>query len=146
MPEPVDVVLRLLEAVEARDWEAAGALLHPALTCEWPHSAELLQGADAWLELQRDYPEGWSLRVLGTVAHGDDVAAQVEVAHGADVFHCASFAVVRDGLVRRLTEYWTQLGGEEPPAWRAGRYGRLTAVSGPGRLVPDGTSADRPQN
>src|SRR5687767_820633 len=72
MPEPADVVLRLLEAVQARDWEAAGALLHPALTCEWPHSAERLEGAEAWLELQRDYPEGWSLRVLGTVADGHD--------------------------------------------------------------------------
>ena len=64
MPEPADVVLSLLAAVQARDWEAASALLHPALTCEWPHSAELLDGAHAWLALQRDYPEGWSLRVL----------------------------------------------------------------------------------
>ena len=37
--------------------------------------------------------------MLGTVAEGEDVAAQVEVAHGDDVFHCAAFAVVRDGLV-----------------------------------------------
>jgi len=142
MPEPADVVVRLHEAVQARDWGAARVLLHPTLRCEWPHSAEELHGADAWVDLQRTYPEGWSLRVLGTVAEGDDVAAQVEVVHGDHVFHCASFAVVRDGLVRRLTEYWTELGGEPPPGWRAGRYARLAAVSGPGRLEPE----ERAQN
>lgn len=108
---------------DARDWDGVAELLAEDAVVEWPDTAERFEGREAYVRVNREYPEGWSIRVLRVVAdtaHPDQVVSEVEVPQkGVGVFRAASFWTVRDGLIERGTEYWTTVGGEAPPAWRA---------------------------
>lgn len=114
-----DLVHELWTRFEAREWDAAQALLAPDFTCEWPHSGERMRGAAAFIAVNREYPEGWAIRVVRVVAQGDQVVSEIEVTHGPKVFHAASFFTVAAGKLARVTEHWVEAGHEEPPAWRA---------------------------
>lgn len=109
--------------MEARDWDGVAELLAADAVVEWPDTAERFVGREACVGVNREYPAGWSIRVLRVVAdtdHPDQVVSEVEVPQeGVGVFRAASFWTVRDGLILRGTEYWTTVGGETPPAWRA---------------------------
>ena len=48
----------------------------------------------------------------------EGVAAQVRVIHGDDVFWCAGFYTVTDGVIVRGVEHWVTEGSEDPPEWR----------------------------
>ena len=113
-----EVVERLWTSLQARDWETATSCLHEDFVAEWPHSRERFRGREAYIAMQRAYPEGWSIRVLRLVAQEELVAAEVEVLHGEQVFFCAAFATVEGERVRRATEYWVTAGSEERPEWR----------------------------
>lgn len=109
--------------MEARDWDGVAALLAEDAVVEWPDTAERFVGREACVGVNREYPEGWSIRVLRVVAdtdHPDQVVSEVEIPQkGVGVFRAASFWTVRDGRIVQGTEYWTTVGGETPPAWRA---------------------------
>ncbi len=111
-----DLIRRLHERYQARDWSAAEALLHPDVQLRMPATAEVFTGRDRVLALQVDYPEPWGeLRVLRVVDGGPCVAAvEVEVAAPDQVFRCAGFWETREGLLYRGTEYWVTVGGDEP--------------------------------
>jgi ketosteroid isomerase-like protein len=108
---------------EARDWCGVAELLAEDAVVEWPDTAERFAGREAYVGMNKVYPEGWSVRVLRVVAdhdHPDQVVSEVEVPQkGVGVFRVASFWTVREGLIVRGTEYWTTVGGESPPTWRA---------------------------
>ena len=58
--------------------------------------------------------------MLRIVADSDQVVSEVEVPHeDLGVFRVASFWTVAGDQITRGTEYWTSLGAEESPAWRA---------------------------
>ena len=114
-----DLVHELWRLFEARDWDAAEALLAPDFVCEWPHSGERMRGAASFVAVNREYPEGWSIRVRWVIAQGDQVVSEVDVVHGEKTFHAASFFTVAGGKLARATEYWVEAGHEAPPAWRA---------------------------
>jgi hypothetical protein len=108
------------ESIQARDWDAARALLADECVTEWPHSRERFDGADAFIEVNRAYPEGWHITVLRVVADGDTAASEIRVDHDDDVYFAASFFEFGpDGLVTRLHELWVTSPYEEPAAWRA---------------------------
>ena len=120
MSEPRDVVRRLWERFQARDWEGAAELLADDVVVDWPHTHERLRGRSNVIGFNREYPEGWTIRVLRVLQEGDIAVAEVAVDQEGDgTYHVASFTEVRDGLVRRATEYWVDPPREEPASWRA---------------------------
>lgn len=120
MSEPAAVVRSLWERFQARDWDAAGELLADDLVVEWPQTRERIRGRQNVIAVNRNYPEGWTIRVLRVLQDGDVAVSEVAVDHvDHGTFHAASFFEVRDGLIVRATEYWVDPPTAEPPAWRA---------------------------
>ena len=76
-------VERLWAAVQGRDWVAAREQLAENVTIDWPATGERFSGRDRYLEVQRIYPEGWSIEVLTLVREGSQVAVEARVPHGA---------------------------------------------------------------
>lgn len=114
------VVHALWDRIEARDWTGVGALLAEDVVVDWPVTGERIKGRDNFVAVNREYPDGWSIKVIDVLAHGARVASEVEVPHvELGVFRVASFWTVRDGLIVAGREYWTDLGGEDAPQWRA---------------------------
>lgn len=107
----------LWAAVQVRDWQAMRALLHDRLQATWWTSGERFNGAQAFVDVQACYPEGWTLHVL-EVARLDDgrVLSLLRVDHPPQHFFATSIARVDDGRVATIDEYWAT--GEAPPAWR----------------------------
>jgi ketosteroid isomerase-like protein len=118
--EPSQVVETLWNRIQARDWSGVADLVADDAVIDWPISRERIIGSSNFVAVNREYPEGWSIRVLNIVASGDQVVSEVEVPHGdLGIFRAASFWTVRDGRILRATEYWTSLGADESPQWRA---------------------------
>ncbi|MFL5798159.1 MAG: nuclear transport factor 2 family protein [Actinomycetota bacterium] len=108
------------ESIQARNWDAARSLLADGCVVEWPHSRERFDGGDAYIEMNRAYPEGWRITVMRVVADGDQVASEIRVEQGGDVYFAASFFEFGpDGSVLRLREHWVTSPYEEPADWRA---------------------------
>lgn len=117
------MVRRFWDRVEARDWEAVGALLADDVVFDWRHSLERFRGRENVVGMNREYPEGWSIDVLRVLDGGDVVVSEVRVPFEDQAeFFVASFFEVHGGRIRRAVEYWVEAGHEEPPAWRA-KYG-----------------------
>jgi hypothetical protein len=118
--QPAEVIHALWDRIQARDWPAAAELVADDAVIDWPVSSERIVGKSNFIGLNREYPEGWSIRVLRIVADGDQVVSEVEVPHeDLGVFRVASFWTVARDQITGGTEYWTSLGAEESPAWRA---------------------------
>ncbi|MET9478566.1 nuclear transport factor 2 family protein [Streptomyces sp. NPDC002922] len=118
--EPSKVIETLWDRIQARDWAGVAELIAEDVVVEWPISLERIMGRANFVAVNREYPEGWSIRVLKVVAEGDEVVSEVEVPHDSlGVFRAASFWTVRDGQIVRGTEYWTSLGADPQPEWRA---------------------------
>ena len=114
------VVRALWDRMHARDWTGVGEVLADDVVVEWPVSAERIVGRENYVRVNAEYPEGWSIRVLRVVASGDTVVSEVEVPHEEmGVHRVASFWNVRDGRIVNGREYWTSLGQDPSPQWRA---------------------------
>ena len=103
--------------MQARDWEAAAQLLSPTIHIEYSETGERFDGAN-FLAMNMAFPEGWSITVVETIVSGHRVAAQVRVDQGDDVFWCAGFYTVVDGVITDGTEHWVTARSEAPPEWR----------------------------
>lgn len=124
--EAIEVVSALWERMQARDWAGARDLLADDLVVEWPVSAERMVGRDNYVAVNAEYPEGWSINVLRIVADGQTVVSEVEVPHATMGVHRAvSFWTVRGGKIAEGREYWSELGSDESPEWRAAYVQRL---------------------
>ena len=51
-----DIAERFIASLEARDWEAWAALLHPDVVYEIPQSRERIRGRDRYLRFNQEYP------------------------------------------------------------------------------------------
>ena len=119
----VELVRRLYEAYQARDWETATTFLHDDATVAMPATSERLDGREGVIGFQRAYPEPWGdLAVLRVVGDEEVAAAEIEVVAADDTFRMAAFWRAEDGLLREGVEYWVTVGGEEPPPGRATSY------------------------
>jgi len=123
--ENAALVRRLWDLFEARDWEAARKLLTDDFVAEWPHSGERFRGPANFIEMQRAYPEGWSIEVRRIVAAAERVASEIRVTHPDGNFSAASFFEARDGKLASVWELWVEEGSEEPPVWRSGWSERM---------------------
>ncbi len=112
-----ELVRRLYEAYQDRDWDIAQRCLHPDAVVEMPATAERLAGRMQVIEFQSQYPEPWGdLAVRRVVDGGESAAAEIEViAPDGTVFRMAAFWQLSEGLLRSATEYWVDPGGEPPP-------------------------------
>lgn len=118
--EPSEVVRALWHRIQDRNWAGAAELVAENAVFDWPASRERIIGRENMIAVNREYPEGWSIKVLRVVAEDDQVAAEVEVPHAElGLFRVAGFYTVRDSQISRGTEYWTTVGADEPPADRA---------------------------
>ncbi len=114
-----ELVRRLYEAYQARDWGTAAELLHPDAELEMPATSERLSGRSGVIDFQRAYPEPWGdLSVLGVVGEGDTAAAEIEVVAPDSTFRMAAFWRSEDGLLRAGAEYGHRVGGDKPPPTR----------------------------
>ncbi|MDQ0404146.1 nuclear transport factor 2 family protein [Streptomyces sp. NBC_01723] len=120
--EPMAVVQEFWARMQARDWVGLGALLADDLVVEWPVSAERIVGRADFVAVNAEYPEGWSIHVMRVVADGggETVVSEVEVPHDTmGVHRVVSLWTVRDGRITGGREYWTELGSDPSPQWRA---------------------------
>lgn len=62
--EAVEVVRGFWAAIAARDWAAMEELLADDVVVDWPASGERIRGRANVVAVNREYPEGWSIRVL----------------------------------------------------------------------------------
>lgn len=126
----VRAVRALWAAVQARDWGAMRALLKDDLQVRWWTSGERFTTADAYVEVQRRYPEGWAILLLEAQRLDDGrVLAVVRVDHAPQRFFCTAVARVDNGVIGAIDEYWATL--EAPPDWRT-----PTAITGLVRFDP----------
>jgi len=126
LSEGIRAVRALWSALQARNWSAARALLHDDLQAVWWTSGEHFAGADAFIEVNARYPEGWTVRVIDVSMLRDGrVMAVVRVDHPPHSFFATSFYLTDDGLITAIDEYWATL--EAPPPWRS--PGAITGVS-----------------
>jgi hypothetical protein len=106
---PVDqnlVPVKLWLAFEARDWQAASALLHDDFVDEWPRTNERFIGRDRFIEVNRTYPGDWHITVERSVAAGDSVVTQTRVVIGKEVHYAISFFDLKDGLIVKEVDWW----------------------------------------
>lgn len=112
--------------MQVRDWAGLRELLVDGLVVEWPVSGERIVGRENFVTINKVYPEGWSINVLRLLAEGETVVSEVEVPHDTMGVHRAvSFWTVREGKIVAGREYWTRLGSDPSPQWRAGYVQRL---------------------
>ena len=111
------MVRAFFERMEARDWDGAGACLSPDIHIEFTETGERFDGPN-FLAMNRAYPEGWAIEVVETVAAADRVAVQVRVTQGDEVFWCAGFYTVTEGVIASGIEHWVTEGSQPPPEWR----------------------------
>ena len=107
--------------IEARDWPGVADLLDADVVLDWPASRERIVGAAHVVAVNAEYPEGWTVRVLRVVGDDRSAASEVEVTSGPDapVSRSAAFWTVADGRIVRGVEYWTEVGQDPAPQWRA---------------------------
>jgi hypothetical protein len=108
----------VFEAIQARDWEAAAALIAGDAMIVWPSTGERFIG-ERYLAMNRAYPEGWDIEVVDQFEGDDSEMVRARVRHGEHVFWCVGFYDVGAGLITGGVEYWIEEGGEQPPRWRA---------------------------
>jgi ketosteroid isomerase-like protein len=123
--DATELVRTLYESYQARDWATAESLMHEDASVDLPATAERLTGRPQVMQFQYEYPEPWGeMTVLRVVGEDETAAAEVQVvAPDSQEFRLAAFWQTRDGLLWRGTEYWTEAGGEAPPAGRASYQG-----------------------
>lgn len=107
----------LATVVDAHDWEALAALLHPDFTCRLVHTGESFD-ASGWVRFNADYPGFERFVLLDAVAHGDRAVGRARVtgrdATGEQEYAVAFFLTVRDGLLLEDTEVWTDVAAAPP--------------------------------
>jgi hypothetical protein len=105
------------QALQARDWTRATALLRSDLQVVWWSSGESFDGPAGFIEAQARYPEGWTIQLVEVSPLQDGrVVSVARVDHPPQSFFATSFFHLEDGLVFAIDEYWATV--EEPPAWR----------------------------
>ncbi len=107
------------KAIESRDWEAAGALMHDDYVQEWPQSGERIVGKDNALAINENYPGGLpKMTFRRTLAGGDLAVLEVGLEYSdGSIYQGVAILEFRDEKVVRETDYFAQ--PFEAPEWRA---------------------------
>jgi ketosteroid isomerase-like protein len=112
---PSEVVSEFWRRLEARDWDGVKQLLAEDLVVEWPNAHVRVRGRTNFLELNRNYPEGWSIEVLRIIAEGDTVVSEVRAPHPTvGPYYLLAIYDVEQSRIVRGREYWTEERFDEP--------------------------------
>ena len=116
--ESKQVVLRFWAAMQSNDFKAAGEFLHDDYVLEWPQSGEWVRGRAHFVTINENYPANgrWEFAIHQLVAEAEQVVSYVSVTDGKIVARVITFSTVREGKIRRQTEFWPD--PFEPAAWR----------------------------
>ncbi len=112
-------VERFWRAMGDNDWPGAGRLLHDDFALDWPQSGERIRGRDNFAAVNAHYPAAgrWRFTLHRLVADERGAASEVVVTDGARLDRAITFFELRDGLIRRMIEYWPEPFAPAP--WRA---------------------------
>jgi SnoaL-like protein len=120
------VVRELWTRAQARDWTGLGDLIAEDAIVDWPVSNERIVGRANYVAIDREYPEGWEIRILRIIGAGNEAVSEVQVLHQhLGDFRAVSLWTVKDGQIVHGTEYWTSPGSEQPRPDRAAYTERL---------------------
>uniref|UniRef100_A0AAU2JRK4 Nuclear transport factor 2 family protein n=1 Tax=Streptomyces sp. NBC_00049 TaxID=2903617 RepID=A0AAU2JRK4_9ACTN len=126
--EPLEVVARLWERIEARDWDGVAGLIAEDAVIEWPVSGERIVGRANFIAVNSDDDtDERPVELLRILADGNLVVTEVEIPQDHVVYRAVSLWTVRDGEVVGAREYWTSPGQDPAPRWRAGYVEPLVA-------------------
>jgi len=107
---------RFIASLEARDWDAWAALLHPAVIYEIPQSRERIRGRDRYLRFNQEYPGDWHLRPKVTIADERHAVVWFEWLLDGRTDDAMAFFEIEGGLITRITDFWPE--PYEPPPGR----------------------------
>ena len=116
-----DIAERFITSLEARDWAAWAALLHPDVVYEIPQSRERIRGRDRYLRFNQEYPGDWHLRPKVVIADDRHGVAWFEWRLGGQPGEASTddgmaFFEFAGGLITRITDFWPE--PYEPPSGR----------------------------
>ena len=110
-------VERFIATLEARDWDAWAALLHPDVVYEIPQSRERIRGRDRYLRFNQEYPGDWHLRPKVVIADERRGVVWFEwLLDGGTGADAMAFFEFTGGLITRVTDFWPE--SYEPPPGR----------------------------
>lgn len=112
----VRLLAAYVERLEARDWDGVEKLLHPDVVYRLPQTGEVVRGRDAYLRWNREYPDGWHLRLVEAYGDGIGGAARVDADVEGEDADALVFVKVSDGVLTEITDWWPT--GYEPPPGR----------------------------
>jgi ketosteroid isomerase-like protein len=97
-----ELLLRFVEAMNARDWDALRALLAPDLVFEVPQRGERLDGRDAYIAFNAEDDSGWQIDPEVLVA--DDHAGAVLFRWNDD--WGIAFLAFSDGVITTIRDFF----------------------------------------
>ncbi len=114
----LSTIAAYVEAVEARDWAAFAALLHPDVDYEIAQTRERVRGRDRFIRFNTDYPGDWHLSLAESYADERGGVARLDwrVSGEDDGTAIVFFAFDDDGAITRVTDWWPE--PYEPPSGR----------------------------
>lgn len=117
--DPETAITALCSAIDEWRWGDLLALLHPDLEVALVHTGERFD-RDGWVRLNANYATVGRFHLRELVASGDRGALRARIVEDSGrEFAVASFVDLREGLIHRMTEVWTDVG-QEVPAERRG--------------------------
>ncbi len=117
-----DLLRRHVETLEARDWDAFAATLHPDVVYEAHQTGERVAGRAAYLLFNQEFPGDWHLAIRRLVADETGGVVWTDALMGEEPMTGIHVLTVTDGLVSRVDDFWP--APYEPPPGREGLAAR----------------------
>ena len=115
-PTVTGTIAAFYAALEARDWQTLGALLDDGVVYAVPQTRERVNGREAYVRFNREYPGDWHLELLALHEDHSGGAAEVGFRVGeAELVNVAFFRFV-DGRIAGIRDYWPE--PYDPPPGR----------------------------
>ena len=105
-PGGAAVVRALWEAIEDRDWDRVGGLLHDEFVLEWPQSGEVIRGRANFVAVNAAYPGDWHIAIERIHDLGQAVLSEVRVDFPERADRAVSLFTTRDGRIATVREWW----------------------------------------
>jgi ketosteroid isomerase-like protein len=113
----VDLLRAFVERLEARDWSGFADLLHPDVTYRIPQTREVVQGRDAYVRWNREYPDIWHLRLAEAYGDATGGVARIDAdVEGEGTVTAIAFFVVDEGVITEINDWWPT--SYDPPSGR----------------------------
>ena len=117
MTNSQNIVVKLWDLFDKRQFAEARPLLDEEFVCVWPQSRELIRGADNFIVLNENYPGEWIIDCKRIVNGGKEVVSEVKHTCGEKIVYATSFFEIENGKIVKMTEYWSE--PYDAPDWRA---------------------------